>query len=384
MKGSLREVAPGRYDLLVNVKDPVTGKWKQKSRRFHGGKRKAQEALAAFVTEVTGDGYIEPSKDTLGAYLEQWLAATKGTVSLRSWETYAYWIRKHAIPKLGTVPLSKLTGVQIRAAYAEMLENGRLDGNGGLSECSVANIHRILKEALKQAVQDGLLSSNPADRVKAPKPEPKEMKALDETETRTLLKAAEETGLLVPIVIAATTGMRRGEILALRWQDVDLERQTLTISQALEDLSGGVRFKSPKTKRSRRTIKLPLATVEVLRWWRVQQMAHRQKLEDTYDDHGLVFCRRDGKPLDPAGLSTRFRTFIKEAGLPPIRFHDLRHSHASQLLAQGAPINELSKRLGHSLTSITLNIYAHLLAGVEEKMLDTYEDRLNWQRAKGE
>jgi integrase len=217
---------------------------------------------------------------------------------------------------------------------------------------------------------------NPAKKVKPPKADEEPMVVLDEEETRRMLARAKGTRLFVPIVIAATTGLRRGEILGLRWQDVDCEAGTLTVARALGEVANERRLGAPKTRRSRRTIKLPRQTVEVLKAWRVAQFEARQALGDRYDDYGLVVCRQDGKPYSPAGFSSWFRMFLKQAVLPRVRFHDLRHTHASQLLDQGAQLTEVSSRLGHASAATTLRLYAHRMKGAEDRMVERFEEGL--------
>jgi integrase len=316
--------------------------------------KKAERQLLAAKDAGT---YVPPSRLTVGEFLDQWLTGIKDGLAPRTWETYRGWVNNHLKREVGSIPLTKLTADEIRAAYGRLLDGGRHKGEGGLSRQSVLHCHRVLKEALKQAVLDNRIVRNPADGVKPPKVERPEMTALDEGQTAALLDAAEGTALHVPVVLAACTGMRLGEILGLRWEDVDLQGGTLSVRQAVQQTrEKGVCFKQPKTAKSRRTVALPSLVVQVLR-------SHR---EQTGRVAGLVVCHEEGSPLSPTAFTKRFAALLKREGLPHVRFHDLRHSHATQLLRQGVNVKVVSERLGHSTISITLDTYSHVLPGMQE------------------
>jgi integrase len=192
------------------------------------------------------------------------------------------------------------------------------------------------------------------------------MQALDEHETAGLLSLFGETRLYVPVMLAVTTGLRRGEILGLRWSDLDLTEGVLTVVQSLEQTKDGLRFKPPKTHRSRRSIALPAITLETLRSHRAKQAAEKLSLGTAYEGNDLVCPRPGGSPWPPDMLSTAFAAFVRRSGLRHFRFHDLRHSHASHLLRAGVHPKIVSERLGHSTVGITLDTYSHLLPGMQE------------------
>jgi integrase len=374
-RGHIRDRGNGAFDLIVYLGvDERTGQKKYKSHRFKGTKKAAAKELNRLQGEVDDGGYVEPSNETLDAYLKQWLDGLKIGVTAKTHENAGYCV-KYVTPHMGRRPLGSITPAHLRSLYATLLESGKLKGQGGLSPNSVALVHRVLKAALEQAVEDGLLRTNPARKVKPPKAEEETMSVLDEQQTRALLLAARGTCLYVPIVLAATTALRRGEVLGLRWQDLHLEAATLTVAQQCGEVANERRLQAPKTRNSRRTIRLPRQTIEALRAWRVEQLKARQTLADRYHDHGLVVCRQDGKPYSPAGFSSWFRMFLREVGLPQVRFHDLRHTHLSQLLDQGAQLTEVAARAGHSNPAITLRLYAHRIKGAEERMVATFEER---------
>jgi integrase len=193
------------------------------------------------------------------------------------------------------------------------------------------------------------------------------MKCLDESSTTQLLKAVEGSALHLPVLLAATTGMRRGEILGLRWQDVDLDAATLGVRQSLEETKTGLVFKPPKTQKGRRSVALPLMTVEVLRRHRVEQAEARLASGRVYQDHGLVIARANGEPIRPSTVTKAFEDLARNAGLQGTRFHDLRHTHATTLLRHGVHPKVVSERLGHSTVGITLDVYSHVLPGMQEE-----------------
>jgi integrase len=193
------------------------------------------------------------------------------------------------------------------------------------------------------------------------------MRALDEHATAKLLGAAEDTRLALPVMLAVTTGLRRGEILGLRWRDVDLQGGTLAVRPSLEQTRDGLAFKQPKTSKGRRVVALPSLALDALHQHKARQAAVKLALGPAYDDHDLVCAREDGRPWPPDGFSTAFVNLVRKAGIPPTRFHDLRHTHATQLLRQGVHPKIVSERLGHATVGITLDVYSHVLPGMQEE-----------------
>ena len=228
--------------------------------------------------------------------------------------------------------LPKLAPLHIQAFYSRALIKGRKDGKGGLSAQTVVHFHRVLHRAFDQAVKWQLLARNPTDAVEPPSAQGREMRALDENETALLLRLVEKTQLQMPVVLAVTTGLRRGEILGLRWSNVDLVEGHLTVVQSLEQTKEGLRLKAPKTNRSRRSIPLLGITLDALRSYRAKQAEERLAIGPAYCDHDLVFPSSGGAPWPPGTFSKTFSALVRRSGMRPFRFHDLRHSHASHLL----------------------------------------------------
>lgn len=244
--------------------------------------------------------------------------------------------------------------------------SGRRDGKeGGLSPRSRLHIHRILKSALKAAVQLQLLARNPADAVKSPKPARKEMKTLTAEEGARLLNVVSESRLYWPVLLALTTGMRRGEIVALRWKNVDLDKGVVRVVESIEQTKKGIRFKPPKNNKNR-VITLPSFVIEELKLLKAEQAEELLKLGIRQNENALLCGRFDGQPLQPDSLTFSFAALIKNIeGFPRVRFHDLRHSHATQLLLSGVHPKVAQERLGHSSVTVTLDIYSHVTENMQ-------------------
>ena len=229
MKGHIRERSPGKWAIVLDIRDPATGKRKRKWHSFSGTKREAQIECARFVSAMAGGAYQEPAKTTVAQYLERWVAHMSSQVAPRTHERYAELALKNIMPLLGAVPLTRLRPEQISAAYTKALASGRRDGAGGLSARTVHHMHRILRQALAEAVRWRLLTSNPADLIKPPKVERSSMRTYDLTETAALIDAARGTRMLIPTLLAVLCGLRRGEILALRWRHLDWDTGQLAV-----------------------------------------------------------------------------------------------------------------------------------------------------------
>jgi integrase len=369
MKGHIRRRGKQSWAIAIYLGRDERGKRKYKWHTVKGGRRQAENECARLLNQLSGGEYVEPTRATVDEYLERWLEDyARSNVAGKTFERYAEIIRTHLVPAFGGCRLNKLHPLQIQAYYSLALQSGRKDGKGGLSAQTVLHHHRVLKDALTQAVRWRLLARNPADAVEPPRPAGREMQVLDEAQTAQLLKHAEGKELYLPILLGVTTGLRRGEILAARWSDVDFEAGTLAVCQSLEHTkAGGLVFKQPKTRRSRRVVALPTLAIEALRKHRAAQARHRLQAGTAYADHDLICARFDGQPRNPGAVTRSFRKLIEALDLPRIRFHDLRHSHATQLLRQDIHPKVVSERLGHSTIGITLDTYSHVLPGMQEQ-----------------
>lgn len=296
-------------------------------------------------------------EQTLSEYLTTWLADyAKPNVTGKTYERYERIVEHNIKPHLGHIRLCDLKPTEIQRFYSLLLREGRKKG-GGLSPLTVQHVHRLLRKTLHQAVRWEILDRNPADGADSPRVPRKEMHALDREGLTRLLALLRGNKLYLPVLLAATTGMRRGEIMALRWSDIDLDGRVLRVARSLQQTKAGLEFKEPKSVRGRRNIRLAQATIDALK-------THRKAIDT--GDSGLVVCRPDGTPWPPDQLSAEFHLFAKRNGFA-IRFHDLRHTHASNLLRDGVPVNVVSQRLGHAEPAITLNVYSHVLPGMQEE-----------------
>lgn len=342
------------------------GKRARKKVRYRGTKDGAQQELARLRLHAA-DGFLNPSNEMLRDYLlERWLPSVEADLALRTYIRYKGIVEHQLVPTLGAVRLRKLTAAHIDVAKREWLRAGcaRKDERKGtpLAARSVLHVLRVLHNGLQRAVEWGLLSRNVADYVKAPRMARPTTRALNVEEASKLLAAAKGTQMFAPIVVALTTGTRRGELLGLTWRDFDEKTATLTVARSVEQTRGQLTLKSPKNNRAR-TIKLGAFTVSVLQEHRKTQHAkifRRRQLGLRYENVDLIFGHEDGSIWPPATFGWRFGTVVKQADIGPFRLHDLRHSSASILIAQGVDIKRVSDRLGHSGIAITADTYGHL------------------------
>jgi integrase len=367
MKGSLIERGPGRWAIVLDAHDPKTGKRRRRWHTFHGTKRAAQIECARLVAGRADGTYIDPTRVTVAVFLDRWLEHMRGQVSPRSHERYAELVRKNIIPLLGAVALTKLQPTMISQAYAKALSSGHRKRAGGLSPRTVHHMHRVLRQALQQALRWQLLGRNPADVVKPPRVEKAKRPTLSAEEAARLLSRLAHSRVYWPTLIALATGMRRGEILALRWENIDLDRGILQVVETIEETKTSLRFKPPKNGKTR-GITLPAFAVDELRRLKREQAEELLKLGVRQAGNSLVCGRADGQLHVPSALTYEFARFVRRLkDLPQVRFHDLRHSHATQLLVSGLHPKIAQERLGHSSISITLDLYSHAVETLQDE-----------------
>jgi integrase len=383
-KGHIRARGPGAWELKFDAGiDPLSGRRITKYRTVRGAKRDAQRELRAILTALDSSTYADPGKITVGQWLAQWLDEAQHAVARKTLERYREIVDRHLIPALGAIPLGKLQPVHVQGYYAQALTSGRRDGKGGLSAQTVRHHDRVLNVALKRARSLRLISSNPVDDVSRPKVDHREIEVLEPDESAALLVAARDTRLFPIVFLTLGTGLRRGEVLGLRWSDVDLERHILTVAQSLEQTRAGLSFKAPKTRRSKRTIALSPSLVEELHGHRAKQAAERPALGLRRDPNGLVFTRIDGDPFWPDSVTKAFAKLITKAQVRRITFHGLRHTHATDLLRAGVHPKIASERLGHASISITMDTYSHALPGLQEDAAQRIDAALRATLPKG-
>ncbi len=361
MRGSIRRRGVKSWELTIDLgRDPVTGQRQRRFANVKGTRRDAERVLAARIHAIETGTDIDAPKITVAEYLQRWLRDyAKPDVAPRTYERYAEIVTRHLAPKLGMVTLSQLRPAHIVAAEREWQASG-------LSPSTVLKFHRLIREALHHAVRWRLLAVNPADAVTPPRVERREMSVLSPAQAVALLVQARGTEFEAPITTALYSGLRLGELRGLRWRDLDLDTGRLSVIQSLQKVpGGGVVARQPKTHRSRRSVSVPAALVGVLREHRHSQVEARLVAGDAWEDADLVFTDALGRPLSETRLRWAFWRLLREAGLPRIRLHDLRHTMATLMLAAGEHPKVVSERLGHSTVSITLDTYSHVLPGLQ-------------------
>jgi integrase len=332
-------------------------------------KREAERALNAVIGKLNEGTYVEPTKLTVAAFMLQWLDGIRATIRPSTLRTYRILTETHIIPRIGKLQLQRLTAAHLDALYADLLENGRRVGSGGLSVRTVQYVHATLHKALRYAVDKDMLLRNVADKATAPNQRNgHDNRTWSASELTAFLTSIRDHRDFAAYHIAAFTGMRRGEVLGLRWRDLDLERCTLSIAQTVIMGDSDAVYSEPKTGAGRRRIALDAGTADILRSHRVRQAEERTNLGlswPTADD--LVFATIEGQPMTPSVFSQRFNRLAAAAGVPRIRFHDLRHTHATLLLLAGTHPKVVQERLGHANITMTLQIYSHVIPAMQEE-----------------
>ena len=379
MKGHIRQRSKGSWTLWVDLgRDPETGKRKQQTLTVRGTKKDAERELRELLHSLEVGSYVKPTRTTLGEWLEQWYQSYVAMhCSPRTAESYQSEIRRHLIPALGAIPLIQLHPQHLQDYYSQALTNGRADGRGGLSARTVQYHHRILSEALGYAVKMEFLARNVAEAVDPPHPEHTNMATLAPDDIPTFLATAKKTHYYTLFYTALFTGMRRGELLALTWANIDLDMATISVTQTLHRLSNGQYvIRQPKSSHSRRQVDLPPTLALLLRQYEAEQELEKILVGKPLAGSDLVFSHPDGSPLDPHVVSHAFAKVLKKAGLPHIRFHDLRHTHATLLLKAGIHPKIVSERLGHANIGITLDTYSHVLPGLQKAAAERFDKML--------
>jgi integrase len=367
-QGHIRQRGERSWELKFDLgRDPVSGKRISRYVNFRGTKREAQAELTRLLNSRNEGTYVDPTKMTVGEYLEHWLTVyVDRQLAAKTAARHRGIIQHQIVPRLGNVPMRKLTAVHLEGFEAKLQKEGYVKGRKlgqGLTPQTVLHVHRTLSQALAHAVKTGVLFKNPAEQVKPPRPTNREIVILTKPDVATLLRAAERTWIYLPVLVGVTTGMRRGELLGLRWSDIDLKAARLTVNQSLERVRGKTVFKSPKTTTSRRTITLPAFTIEALKEHRAAQAAERLRLGLGKPE--LVFSHGDGSPLDPDSITKAFDRLIKATGVRRITFHGLRHTHISHQLMDGVHVKIVSERAGHASISTTLSVYAAFIPNMQ-------------------
>ena len=356
------------------------GKRITKYRAFKGTKKEASAELVRLMNSAHQGDYIDPTKITVSEFFDRWLRDWAAiNVGAKTLERYRELTSAHVQPHIGATPIQKLQPVHLAELYAKLLARrkpaARPEKATGLAPRTVGHVHRLMHKALKVAVEWGVIQRNAAAVARPPKLERTEIEILSVEQARTLIEKLKGQPLYPIVVLGLATGMRRGELLALRWKDVDLDGGKLRVEQSLEQTKiGGVRFKAPKTKHGRRSISLAASVVAELRQHRKQRQVQRLQLGlGKAPDDALVFPKWDGTPRVLTTTSTEWTRTLVKLKLPAVSLHALRHTHASQLIAEGMDVLTISRRLGHGSPTITLDIYGHLFGNTDDRAADVIE-----------
>ena len=349
----LRNSRHGSWYYVVELPPDAKGRRRQQRRGGFASERDAERAMASVAQQIDENRYVEPRKLTLRDYLGEWLAG-KGNLRPSTRRSYQRNIDKHLLPRIGDIPLSTLRGGQIERALREIRDDR------GIGPATTRRVFATLRVALNKAVRQGLIATNPCAAVELEGEVEHRAPAHVWTppQVRTFLAHVRDDRLYALYVLVVTTGLRRGEVIGLRWEDVDLDAGLILVQRSVVQIGGQVVEGVPKTRHSKRVVPLDSATTATLRAHKRRQLQERLIAGTAWQDTvGRVFTREDGRGLIPEYLSRIFKAHTRSAGVPVIRFHDLRHTTATLALAGGVAMRVVSDRLGHSTTAITSDLY---------------------------
>jgi integrase len=389
MRGHVKRIRDGVYRIVYDTPRGLDGKRKLKTETVSGNKRHAEVILNQRITTIQRGEYVDAGSLTVQETFERYLRSTVASLAGTTHQRYASAFKTHIGPALGRLKLSVLSPLHLEEAYSTWLRSGRMDKEGGLSPQTVLHYHRIIHRVLNQAVKWNVTSRNVADAVEPPKPRRREMNVLSAQALMRLVGTAlnpsshalaqgglsAESAFSAAVVFLAFSGARRGECLALKWEDVDLKAGSIAIRRSLEQTKESIKFKAPKNNRGRR-IQLPQFALDALQRHKAKQNAYRLALGDGYKDQGLVFARPDGSIINPHAFGDAFRALVKRSDVASIRLHDLRHTHATLMLKAGVQGKVTQERLGHSGIGITMDLYSHVMPGMDADASQRFEDAL--------
>jgi integrase len=377
--GHIRERSPGKFEIRYSLGVEPSGKRKVATATVRGSRKDAERELRRLLRARDEGAHVDPHRMTVGQWLDRWIGYQGNKVAPKTKERYVEIIENFLKPAFGAIPLMKLNALQIEEAHKAWTIGGRRDGKtGGLSPRTRKHLHRIARGAFRAAINMQLIARNPFDLVTPPKVEAKKMMTLDVDQAARLLESLGHSKTYWPTMLALATGMRRGEILALRWSRVDFNRATLHVAESLEQTKDGIRFKKPKSGKDR-TVALPRFAIEELKRLKVQQAEELLGIGVRQTGETLVVARYDGEPLQPQSLTHEFTRLVARAkDLPRVRFHDLRHSHATQLLQAGVHPKIAQVRLGHSSVAITMDLYSHATDSMQADAADKIDAALGF------
>lgn len=372
MRGHITQRGKDKKNWSIVIElNRVNGKRKQKWFTVHGEKKDAEKFLTEKLRELDTGTLIDSKNINVRQYFNYWYeqhCLTK--LSPTTYESYRRNLDNYILKELGHIKLEELQPMHLQTFYTKCSKKG-------LSNRTILYFHRIIHCALKQAMKWQFITRNVADCVDTPKPKKYKAMYLNDKEITDLIKSIKNTDIYIIVMIAIATGMRRGEILGLVWKNVDLENAVIKVTQALYPIKRGLAILPPKTETSIRNISIPLTLLNILKDYKKEQNKNKIRLGKDYINNDLVCCTFEGNPIHPTTLNHKFHDILNKNHLPLIRFHDLRHSHASLLLKENTPIKAISERLGHSNVNITMNLYSHIYEETNREIANTFNKFLN-------
>lgn len=356
MAGSVKKDGKSWYYVLeLGI---INGKRKQKKKRGFATKKEAQNALVEAEHSIIKNGYKENSKLLYKEFLIEWLHNKKTVIRDSTYSTYSWLINNYIIPEFGDYDISKISPIQIQSYYSKLLNNDIL------STENISKIHSLINSSLDRAFRWDLINKNVSEMVERPRIQKKEMKVWSLDEVKAFLEISKNSRYHIAFILALTTGMRRGEILGLRWRDINFNTNVLSVVQTLS-VDGKKILSTTKSKTSNRTISLPIETVNLLKQHNELIQKEKEFAGELYTDNDLVVTTNIGTPCIPRNLNRIFYSLLSQINITRIRFHDLRHTHATILLQQGIHPKIVAERLGHSNIKITLDTYSHVLPSMQ-------------------
>lgn len=339
------------------------GRRRQRKKGGFATRKEAQAHLTQMLAAIKKQAYVQPVRTTFGDYLiGQWLPSL--TVRPSTKRAYESHVKIYLIPRLGDVPLQRLSRGDLKAMFADLSQRGI---RKPLSAATLRRVHATVRVALNTALSEDLILRNPAVGLKLEVTRKPDIVVWTAAELRTFLDAVAQDALYPVYLFVSMTGVRRGEAVGLRWADVDLDAGRVSIRRQITQRGRLLEEGAPKTRSGFRSIALDPRTVQVLRRVRARQAENRLAWGSAYEDHDLVFARENGAPERPDHVSDHFDLLVQKTGLKRIRFHDLRHTHATLMLSNGVPAKVVSERLGHSSIALTLDTYSHVLPALGEE-----------------
>lgn len=366
-RARVRTGAAGKKTYYVQIWLPIGSDGRRRQRNVSAASERELERKIAAVKAEAARGELARGTQTVGEYLAEWLRGKRASVTASTYRSYAAAIRDYLVPTLGRLRLARLRAVQIEHAIERWREGARQDRKAGpRRSATMHTVYAVLRSALTDAHRLELVGANPCARVRPPQRDSSRPEALDAAAARAVLDAVADTELHVVVLLAIATGLRRGELLGLRWPDVDLERGTAAIRQAVTvALDETLVLAPPKTARSVRIVALPAFAREALRAHRAAQDKLREVIGADWNPHGILFPDAEGSLMRPDRLSARFRHLAFRQKLAVRHFHDLRHAFATLSLAAGTDIKVTSHALGHTSVGITADLYSHVVVGLQ-------------------